>query len=312
MYTRVSYEQRCQISAYLQAKISIPEIAKQLGFHKTTIYREIKRNSKRGIRSFNSIYTPLEAEKLAKKRYKNCKRRTVIKGDIEKVVRSGLREGWSPEQVAGRLTKEKVLNVSHETIYRFVRNNPEMLPCLKWHKKRGYGRYRQRKAKPDWIIGIKHRPKIANERRRIGDWERDTMYVKDRKTVLVLTDRKTRYVKICPLKTHTAKEVAIQTKALIDSTGKRAFTVTNDNGGEFRWNGDIGFKIFWCDPHAPQQRGTVENTIGLLRKYIKRNTDIDDIDFERIERTINLRPRKVLNYSTPYEIFYKKKVALGI
>lgn len=70
-----------------------------------------------------------------------------------------------------------------------------MLPCLKWHKKRGYGRYRQRMAKPDWIIGIKHRPQIANERRRIGDWERDTMYVKDRKTILVLTDRKTRYVK---------------------------------------------------------------------------------------------------------------------
>lgn len=119
-------------------------------------------------------------------------------------------------------------------------------------------------------------------------------------------------LRICPLKTHTAKEVALQTKALIDSTGKRAFTVTNDNGGEFRWNGDIGFKIFWCDPHAPQQRGTVENTIGLLRKYIKRNTDINDIDFERIERTINLRPRKVLNYSTPYETFYKKKVALGV
>lgn len=311
-YRRVSYEVRCQISALKQAEFSVPEIAKRLGYHKSTIYRELKRNERYVGTSMKKSYNALQANTMARERYRRCRRKTIITGRIELIVRSAFKDGWSPEQIAGRITKEKIRNMSHETVYRFAKNNPELLSNLKYYRRPGYGRYKQRMARPKWMINIRHRPNVANERKRIGDWERDTMYVKDRKTILVLTDRKTRFVKLQLLKTHTAKEVAIVTKQLIDETGKKAYTVTNDNGGEFRWNGQIGFKIFYCDPHHPQQRGTVENTIGLLRRYLKTTTDPDTINLKILENVINMRPRKILNYQTPHEVFFKTKVALAM
>lgn len=305
-YSRVSYEIRCQISALLKTEISIPTIAKILGFNKSTIYREIKRNS------YWRGYTPRNANELAKKRFKACKRKSKIKGEVEKIVQSALKEGWSPEQIAGRIRLEKIENLSHETVYRYTRLNPQFKPCLRWYNRRGYGRYRQRSARPAWMNSIKLRPAIVEERSRIGDWERDTMYVKDRKTILVLTERKSRFTILTKLETHQAKEVAAKTTSLLKETGKKVFTVTNDNGGEFRFKDKEPYDVFWCEPHKPQQRGTVENTIGTLRRYLKRDSDIKSIDIERMNKILNLKPRKVLDYQTPFEVFYNTKVALAV
>lgn len=309
-YKRVSYAVRCQIGAFLQVEISVREIAKKTGYHKSTIYREMKRNASQGV--YGKFYNSNNAQQFAAKRYAKCRKKTVIRGRVETIVQSALKEGWSPEQIAGRLRRESVIHLSHESIYRYTRNNAQWGRFLRFHKRRGYGRYRQRMARPAWMMSIKERPEVANQRSRIGDWERDTMYVQDRKTILVLTDRKTRFTKIAPLVTHQAKEVAIKTKELLDSTGKKVFTVTNDNGGEFRWDGKIGFDVYYCEPHKPQQRGTIENTIGTLRRYLKKNTDPASIDFERLEKIVNLKPRKVLDYLTPYEVFYNKNVALAL
>jgi len=310
-YSRVSYEVRCQISALLQVKLSIPEIALRLGFNKSTIYREIKRNSIKASGSFSFSYNSLRAHKLAKNRYSRCKRKSIITANVEKIIQSALKEGWSPEQVSGRIKKEKLANISHETVYRYTRNNPEYKRYLRWNGRRGYGRYRQRKAKPAWMKNIKLRPPIVNKRKRIGDWERDSMYIKDRKTLLVLTDRKSRYTLIDKLETHTAKIVADKTSKLLKQAGRKVFTITNDNGGEFRFKSPEEYKVYWCDPHKPQQRGTVENTIGTIRRYVKKDTDIKDIDLELLNKLINLKPRKVLDYKTPYEVFFNKKVALA-
>lgn len=305
-YKRVSYEVRCQISAYLKTEISIPTIAKRLGFNKSTIYREIKRNN-----HWNK-YLPSVADQRAKKRYKLCKRKPKIRGSIEKIVQSALKEGWSPEQVAGRIRLEKIENISHETVYRYTRNNPNFKQFLRWYKRRGYGRYKQRMTRPGWMISIKQRPAIVDERSRIGDWERDTMYVKDRKTILVLTERKSRFTLLSKLQTHQAKEVATITSKLLNDTGKEVFTMTNDNGGEFRFKEPESYNVFWCEPHKPQQRGTVENTIGTIRRYIKRDTDISSVNIDKMTKILNLKPRKVLDYQTPFEVFYNKKVALAV
>jgi transposase, IS30 family len=305
-YSRVSYEVRCQIYALLETKISVPGIAKRLGYNKSSIYREIKRNS------YWRGYRPHLANQLAVKRFKSCKRKTKISGSIEKIVQSGLKEGWSPEQVAGRIRFEKITNLSHETVYRYTRLNPEYQRFLRWHNRRGYGRYRQRLKRPSWMVSIKHRPAIVDRRSRVGDWERDTMYVKDRKTILVLTERKTRYTILSKLESHNANEVAAKTSCLLKETGKKIFTVTNDNGGEFRSKSKEPYNVYWCEPHKPQQRGTVENTIGTLRRYLKRDTDIDSINIEWMTKILNLKPRKVLDYQTPYEVFYNKKVALAV
>lgn len=305
-YSRVSYEVRCQINAYLETKISIPVIAKRLGFHKSTIYREIKRNS------YWNLYRPVFANQQAQRRFKACKRKTKIYGSVEKIVQSGLKEGWSPEQVACRIRFEKITNLSHETVYRYTRLNPQFRQYLRWYKRTGYGRYRQRLERPFWMKSIKHRPAIVDRRSRIGDWERDTMYIKDRKTILVLTERKTRYTLLSKLDTHQAREVAAKTTSLLKETGRKVFTVTNDNGGEFRFKEKEPYQVYWCEPHKPQQRGSVENTIGTIRRYIKRDTDVKDINFERMIKILNLKPRKVLDYQTPYEVFYNKKVALAV
>jgi IS30 family transposase len=82
--------------------------------------------------------------------------------------------------------------------------------------------------------------------------------------------------------------------------------MTNDNGGEFRWKNPLGYRCFYCEPHKPHQRGSIENAIGLLRQYIKRDTNLKDVDLRMIENKVNSRPRKVLDFKTPIEVFYNK------
>jgi transposase, IS30 family len=299
-YARVSYAVRCQIYALLKTQTPISSIAALVGHHKSTIYRELKRNT--GCRN----YIPDRAQRFSEKRSNLRVRRPVIQGNLKKALLRRLAKGWSPEIIAGRFQKEKMATLSHETIYRFLRSHPEYAVRLRFYKRRGYGRYRQAMARPEWMIGIKERPKIVDTRTRFGDWERDTMYTKNRGFLLVCQERKSRLVKIAELKTHKAEEVAVMTTKLLTSAGRKVYTVTNDNGGEFRWKEPLGYKCFYCEPHKPHQRGSVENVIGLIRQYIKRDTDLKDVNLKQIEYEINGRPRKVLNYKTPFEVFYKK------
>ncbi len=298
-YVRVSYETRCQIFALKKTGTPISTIADALGYHKSTIYRELKRN--RGHR----LYFPERAQRFADARSKLRIRKPIITGGLKKRITTRLSKGWSPEIIVGRLRDEKVANLSHETVYRFLRKNDQHAKKLKFYKRRGYGRYRQLMARPQWMIGIKRRPKIVDRRARFGDWERDTMYTKNRGFVLVCLERKSRLVRIAELKTHKAEEVSIMTSKLINKAGRKVYTVTNDNGGEFRWKDPLGYKCFYCEPHRPHQRGSVENVIGLLRQYIKRDSDLKDLNLKEIEENINDRPRKVLGFKTPNEVFYK-------
>lgn len=298
-YARVSYAVRCQIFALKKTQTPISTIAQIVGYHKSTIYRELKRN--KGHRN----YFPERAQWLSNRRAKLRIRKPIICASIKRRIVSRLDLGWSPEIIVGRLKEEKIASMSHETIYRFLRKNPVHATKLKFYKRRGYGRYRQLMARPQWMIGIKSRPKIVDRRERFGDWERDTMYTKNRGFVLVCLERKSRLVRIAELKTHKAEEVSIMTSKLINKAGRKVYTVTNDNGGEFRWKDPLGYKCFYCEPHRPHQRGSVENVIGLLRQYIKRDSDLKELNLKEIEENINNRPRKVLGFKTPNEVFYR-------
>ena len=115
------------------------------------------------------------------------------------------------------------------------------------------------------------------------------------------------------VKKRTCKEVNKLTHTLITETGKKYHTITNDNGCEFKSNKHLTSKVYFCEPLRPQQRGTVENTIGLIRQYINRRTDVSKWSrkkFKNIEEILNLRPRKVLDFKTPHEVYYNKNVAL--
>jgi len=118
------------------------------------------------------------------------------------------------------------------------------------------------------------------------------MWVKNRGLVLVCTERKSRLTKLAVLHSHRAKEVAALTEKLLKQAKGPVLTVTNDNGGEFRWKDPLGYKCYYCEPHKPHQRGSVENVIGLLRRYIKRDSDAKELNIKMIEERLNDRPRR--------------------
>lgn len=309
-YRRVTYEDRCQIHAFLQVELSVPAIAKQLGFSKSTIYREIFRN-----RGKQKIYTAVRAQSLAKVRFRRCRRRRIIIEELDDYVRMRLFEGWSPEQISGRLRYESERGPSHQTIYNHVyRRRGQYLFCLRRYNKRGFGRS-QRNRRVNWGLNIHERPKQVELRNRIGDWERDTLFIAQRKKLLVCTDRKSRYTCIEKVTDYTSNGMRDLTEAMLSSTCKKAFTMTNDNASEFNRPLTLRVPVYYCDPWKPQQRGTIENTIGLIREYVKVSTPMDSLsqDFlKEIQKGLNFRPRKCLDYKTPYEVFYGKSVALAI
>ena len=309
MYSRVTYTDRCHISAWLQDNISILEIALRLNLHKSTIYREIHRNGSR--RSYNPDF----AQHRAKKRYQKCRRPQKLKGAFKNKVITYIKKDWSPEQISHRFKNEGHQSISHESIYRYLRSrkNEFRRHLRRLRRQAGCGRYKQKGThKNSFQPNISKRPRIANERRRFGDIERDIMFASGKTPILVCVDRKSRLTKIRLVKDLKAETVNRETLSISDQLPFLTKTVTSDRGAEFKVPLET-IKTYYCDPQAPQQRGTVENTIGLIRQYIKRKSSICIINqkqLNKIETILNNRPRKVLDYRTPLEVVTNKKVAL--
>jgi len=309
-YRRVTLKDRYTISAYLELKLTRSEIAQRLGFHKSTITREIRRN-----KSLNKRYHPSRADYKARWRYRRARKSYFVTPEIAQIISAKLSAGWSPLEISGRMKDEGFKDrISHQTIYRYLRNHELLRSKLKFYKRTGGGRFLQRKLRKfPWKRSIRTRPRVINERRRYGDWERDTMLIAQHKGVLVLVERKSRFLKLEALRNKTLRQVARQTKSLLRSTNKKVYSLTNDNGPEFFDGGLHTVPVYYCDPSRPQQRGTVENTIGKVRQYIGRKTvlDLENKDLVRtVENLLNFRPRRCLGFKTPYEVFYKKTVAL--
>lgn len=306
-YRRMTLAVRCQIDSLLQVGFSVKDVSLRTGFNKSSIYRELSRNS------VGQRYCPKLATSFYIQRQKFQGRKLKIQNKLEEVVLDKLLQSWSPEQISGRLSRDKIASISHETIYKYINRNPDLRGCLRKTRRRGHGRYSQRKRRWKDKLHISQRPAAANNRERIGDWERDMMFGINRQQLLVCTDRKSKYTKVSFMKKFCSSWVNVETKRLLTQTGKKAHTITNDNGTEFRGKKDIGIPIYYCTPMKPQQRGTVENTVGLLRQFISRQTDIKKLkaeDLNHLESLLNHRPRKGLDYLTPHEVFYGKRVAL--
>ena len=308
-YRRVTYEDRCQIFLYRSMGISISTIAKELELHKSTISRELKRNAE------SNNYKPWEAEALARRRKSFCRRKAVITPEISVKILVLLEFGLSPEQIAGRLRHEKVLEVSSETLYQHIhKQGRRYKKHLRRFGKRGGGRMLQSRGNVSRQRSIRERPEVVDARVRRGDWERDGMYISDRNQLLVFNERKSRFVKIVKMGKGRPKEVTNLTNQTLNQFPIRSYTMTNDNGPEFRDSKNVTIKTYHCDIGKPQQRGTIENTIGLLRQYIDRKVKQEDLtedEIKRIENFINFRPRKCLDYRTPFEVLFKTSVALA-
>lgn len=312
-YTQLTREQRYQIYALRKAGHTQTETASVIGVHKSSISRELRRN--RGRRG----YRPALAHESAEAR-RRAAHRPRISAQTWVVVESLLRRDWSPEQVAGRLRLEGREAVSHERIYRYVYADQRAggtlhlhLRCQRQRRKR-YGKA-SRRGQIAGRVGIEERPRVVEAKRRIGDWEADTIVGRrGRGALLSLVERKSKLLRLCWVERKGAGEVAEASLRVLSPLSGKVLTLTSDNGGEFahhqRISEGLGARFYFARPHASWERGVNENTNGLLRQYFPKRADfamITQAEVERVVGRLNERPRKTLGYRTPNEVFYKRR-----
>jgi len=301
-YTQLTYNQRYHIYAFMKAGLCQTEIAETIGVHKSTISREIRRN--RGRRG----YRPKQAQQLAVKRRGKANSRITDEdwGLIEELICLD----WSPEQISDCCRKEQVLQISHEWIYQRIYRDKRKggtlwghLRCRKKRRKR-YGSYDKRGQIPNRTL-IDERPQVVEDRSRLGDWEADTIIGKGKKGAIVtLVDRKSRYLRMGLVSQRTKKAVKEMIISLLADFP--VHTITCDNGKEFTSHEEIanvlGAEVYFAHPYASWERGTNENTNGLIRQYIPKDTKFSELTHEDIafvENRLNTRPRKCLSFNSP-------------
>ena len=314
-YHQLTQEQRYQIYALRKTKHSLSEIATVIGVHKSSVSRELKRN--RGQRG----YRPQRAHELALERRTTGLSR--IPAEIWAEVERLLRQDWSPEQISGRLKKEQKVCLSHEWIYQYVLKDKQAggdvyrhLRCQKKRRKR-YGTYDRRGKLPN-CRSIEERPAIVNHRKRLGDWEVDTLIGKNHQQALVtLTERKSRFTLLAKVSRRTAQAVRQQVCRVLLPVQDKVHTLTSDHGKEFADHEQIAsalnLKFYFAHPYAAWERGTNENTNGLLRQYFPKKSDFQAVSSKQLQHAmsrLNCRPRKSLRFKTPFEVFYHSSVAL--
>jgi IS30 family transposase len=314
-YTQLTQDQRYQLYALKRMGHSPAEIAVVIKVHPSTVGRELRRNT--GDRG----YRPRQAHALAIAR--RPKAQPTLTPKTWALVAKLLRQDWSPEQISGRLKKEQHLCLSHEWIYQYILKDQQTggdlyrhLRCQKQRRKR-YGTPTRRGKLPN-SRSIETRPAIVATRKRVGDWETDTMTgQKHQQALVTLTERKSRYTLLGKVKQRTAQAVQRQIVTLLSPLVSKVLTLTSDNGKEFAHHlliaEALNLKYYFAHPYAAWERGTNENTNGLLRQYFPKTQDFQTISSQQIQRAmlrLNLRPRKCLRYKTPFEVLYKSAVAL--
>lgn len=322
-YQHFTIEEREKIQEMLWQKSSIRNIAAVLGRSPSSASRELKRN----YPPDHKRYTPRLANERAFKKRKSRGRTERLKNDrIRLHVVEKLKRKWSPEQISGRIKEEIGETISHEAIYQFIyaqihRNGwGELRPgredlrlYLRRHRKRRQkkGARRCQKVLKPKGYSIDDRPKIIDKRLRIGDWEGDTVESKDHKPgINTLVERKTGFVFITRLTDRTSEATTKATTSRLKYLPSKARkTLTLDNGFENQdWENiekQLGLRCFYAHPYHSWERGTNENTNGLIRDYFPKKTDFDTITDEEInyvENELNNRPRKRLGWKTPLEV----------
>src|SRR5215216_2157268 len=311
IYSHLTLEDRCRLSGLREMHLSVAEMARRLGCHRTTIYREIARNR------CAEGYRPDSADRRAWAR-KLRGSRIARSARLSTHVADRLALGWSPEQIAGRMKREGCEPaVSTEAIYRYVYSPAGRRAGLSRQlaqRKLKRGRRRRNGAREPAIpnrMPIHLRPTKAHLRSEFGHWEGDLMhFCTQRDILLTLHERRSRLTLARRLLSKNADDTAQTIReelAGLPSTARR--TITYDNGGEFARHevvtDHIGLRAF-CDPHSPWQRGSIENTNGRLRRDLPRKTSLgaySDDDIADVIWTLNSTPRKCLDYRTPFEAF---------
>ncbi len=317
-YTQLTQEERYQIYILKKAGYNRTQIGEMLGRNKSTISRELRRNQ--GLRG----YRPQQAHSLAlARRYDKAQPR--LASDVWQHVEALVRQEWSPEQIVGRLQMEQGVRISHEWIYQYIYADKHSggdlyryLRCQKVRRKR-YGTYDRRGIIPNQV-SIDERPAIVDAKRRIGDWEGDTVIGKGHRGALVtLVERKAQYTVIRAVRHKTAVLVRKAVKQGLAQHKARVHTITYDNGREFTDHAgmasDLDARIYFAHPYASWERGLNENTNGLIRQYFPKDRDLTTVteaEIEHVTNKLNHRPRKSLGFRTPHEVFFNTQTSLTV
>jgi len=323
-YKQLTKEKRLQIEVLLKKMIPATEIANLIGFHKSTIYREIKRHG--GIRGGYNANEAQSLAQLSKTRYKLHRK---FNGEMRSIIDEKLQEKWSPEQISNYCKLNGINMVSHERIYQYVYEDKQSGGDLYKHLRtsskpyrKKYGKY-DRRGKIPGRVSIEERPEAVNQRKRFGDWEMDTIIGKNKKeAVLTIVERKSRFTVIAKLE---RKSAGITRKKCINALAQykdAVKTITSDNGSEFYQHAETAKKLdadyYFTHPYSAWEKGLNENTNGLIRQYIPKKTDLNMVSTQQllmIANQLNDRPRKCLKWKSPIQVFMSsfenQSVALG-
>lgn len=317
-YNHLTEEERLKTYEWRSEGESIAECARRLGRNKSTISRELKRNT-------TAVgYLPDYARNRYEERRSKCRpKQRMDDRALRKTVLLLLEKGWSPEIIEGRLRKKygKTI-VNHETLYKFIYDSElgrehklyEYLPRGKRKRTRRHGRKTQRCAVKNRVF-IEMRQREANERSELGHWETDSVLFGYRQALNTSSDRMSRFTILTKLYSRDAKATTVAlNERLADLPVK---SITADSGAENaeheKISSTLNAPFFFCHPYHSWEKGTVENRNGVVRRYLPRGTNLDEIsqsDLDDIASEINNRPMKCLNFSTPYEVLLANNVAL--
>jgi IS30 family transposase len=318
-YTRLSLQEREELSLGLQAGLSLRAMASAMGRSASTLSREVRRNGS------SWGYRAVRAQRYARWRRARCGRRRLDHHvRLRRWVFGRLHRYWSPQQIARelkrRFTREPEMRLSHEALYTYLYVLPrgalraELLACLRQHRKRRRPRSRgeDRRGHITEMISIEERPAEVADRSVPGHWEGDLIMGRANRSALgTLVERTTRTLILVPLQNkqahHVRRAYAREVKSL---PRQMRLSMTYDRGKEMAehrlFTRDTQMKVYFANPMSPWERGTNENTNGLLRQFFPKGTDFSKLtrrQIKRVQHLMNERPRKVLDWRSPYEAF---------
>lgn len=309
----MSLEERHYIQISLNNAMSHNEIAKSLNRSQASISREIKRN--KGLRG----YRHQQANTKAQERHANKLKAVKLTEEVERKITDYINLEWSPEQVCGKLKKDNIVSLHHETVYRLIladkKKGGQLYKRLRHQNKPYKKRYGSSNNRSSYGIkgrvGIEERPNEANNRERFGDWEGDTIIGKNHKgAILTLDERVSKLRLAMPTGGKKAGKVRDAIIALFKPIEDCVKTLTLDNGKEFSFHMDVAKELtidtYFAKPYCSWERGQNENANGLLRQYFPKAMALIDVTKQQVfdaVHKLNSRPRKCLGYKTPYEVF---------
>jgi IS30 family transposase len=318
-YVHLSPDERLRIYQLSRDGLSQADIARRLGRDKGTISRELRRNE------VPAGYLPDLAQRRYQARRQRCRPRPRLSNRaLRRSVIVFLQQGWSPEAIAGRLRLEHGRTVvNHETIYRFVYDSPiGRQEKLYQYLRRGQKKRRRRQGRRVRThpiaqrTFIEARPLAASLRTETGHWETDSLLFPEDQALNVLVDRLSRFTILTRLEGKTARDTSKVLIERLSALPRRSLTADNgsENAEHTTVSEQLGIPFFFCHPYHSWEKGSVENTNGLIRRYLPRDTDLSRIepeDIDAIANELNQRPRKCLGFRLPSEVLFGYSVALS-